>query len=176
MPQRPKAPEQSTGRVVLGEIAGAHGVRGAVKVLSWTRPRSNIFDYPIWQLDSHEGSRTVQVKSGREQGRGLVAELEEVSDRDAALALRGATITVERAALPKTAPGEYYWIELEGLTVETLDGQKLGRITGLMETGANDVLVVKGDRERLIPYIPDEFVRSVDLAAGRMVVDWDPEF
>ncbi len=176
VPQRPKAPEHDTERVVLGEIAGAHGVRGAVKVISWTRPRHNIFDYAVWHLNTGTGLRTMQVKNGREQGKGLVAELADINDRDAASALRGAVITVERSALPAAAEGEYYWADLQGLAVETTTGQQLGKVTGLMETGANDVLVVKGDRERLIPYVPEEFVQSVDLAAGRMVVDWDPEF
>ncbi len=176
VPPRPKAPEVSTERVVLGEIAGAHGVRGAVKVVSWTRPRLNIFEYRAWQLDSGNGLQTVQVKNGREQGRGLVAELAEITDRDAALALRGAAITVARSALPPAADGEFYWADLQGLAVETTTGQSLGIVTGLMETGANDVLVVNGDRERLIPYVPGEFVQSVDLGAGRLVVDWDPEF
>lgn len=176
VPPRPKAPEQDTGRVVLGEIAGAHGVRGAVKVISWTRPRRNIFDYAVWHLDNGTDLQTMQVKNGREQGKGLVAELAEINDRDSALALRGSAITVERSALPATAEGEYYWADLQGLAVETTTGQPLGTVTGLIETGANDVLVVNGDRERLIPYVPEEFVQSVDLASGRMVVDWDPEF
>jgi 16S rRNA processing protein RimM len=88
----------------------------------------------------------------------------------------GAEIAVEREQLPETGPEEYYWTDLEGLSVVCQDGTELGRIDHLMETGANDVLVVIGERERLIPYIPGQVIKSVDLENGRMVVDWDPEF
>ncbi len=176
VPARPKAPEQTAERLVLGEIVGVHGVRGAVKVMSWTRPRLNIMDYPVWQLDGPAGTQSVKLRAGREQGKGLVAELEGVSDRDQAELLRGMLITVERSALPDKAPGEYYWVDLEGLAVQTMNGQPLGTVSGLIETGANDVLVVTGERERLIPYVPDVYVIAVDLAAGQMTVDWDPEF
>lgn len=163
-------------RIVLGEIVGAHGVRGEVKLHSWTRPRENILGYPVWTLEKGESGHEYEVAGGRHQGKGLVARLTGVDDRDAAAALQGSRITVPRSALPAKAPGEYYWAELEGLDVETLTGEPLGKVTGLIETGANDVLVVAGERERLIPYAPGVYIQSVDLSGGRMVVDWDPEF
>lgn len=167
---------ESPDDVVLGEVVGAHGVRGDVRVHSDTRPRENILDYPVWTLVLKGERRDYAVRNSRRQGKGLVATLEGISDRDSAMALRGCEIRVPRARLPTPEPGEYYWADLEGLEVVTAAGVQLGVVTGLLETGANDVLVVSGDRERLIPYVPDRHVLAVDLAAGRMQVDWDPEF
>ena len=99
-----------------------------------------------------------------------------VADRDAAESWVGAQIWVERSALPKLPQGEYYWADLEGLSVETVEGVVLGVVSHLFATGANDVVAVKGERERLIPFVQPDVIRSIDLAQERMVVDWDPEF
>jgi 16S rRNA processing protein RimM len=109
------------------------------------------------------------------QGRALVARLEGHDDRDAAAALRGKSVAVPRAALPQTQSGEYYWADLIGLAVVNGNAQALGRITGLLQTGANDVLVVAGERERLIPFIA-EVIRDVDLDAGVMRVEWGADY
>jgi len=168
--------------VVLGEIVSVHGIRGAVKVNSGTDPLDNVLDYPKWILRRGAETRTVTVLEGRVQGRILVVTLEGVSDRDQALALVGYEICVARDALPDLEQGEFYWHQLEGLQVVTVEGQLLGRVDHLLETGSNDVLVVKpcdgslDQRERLLPYLPDLYVKSIDLQAGMMQVDWDPEF
>ena len=108
---------------------------------------------------------------------GVVSTMSSHSHIESAIALSDVSlIAVERDQLPETAPDEYYWTDLEGLSVVCQDGTELGRIDHLLETGANDVLVVQGERERLIPYIPGQVIRQVDLENGRMVVDWDPEF
>ena len=117
-----------------------------------------------------------KVLSGRIHGKGLVARLEGVDDRDTAHSLKGFDIAVNRDQLPKTTEGEYYWVDLEGLDVRTIEGVALGKVDYLFETGANDVLVVKGDRERLVPYISDQVIKSVDLQKALIVVDWDPDF
>jgi 16S rRNA processing protein RimM len=91
-------------------------------------------------------------------------------------ALRGTEILVPREALPPPAPGEYYWVDLEGLRVVNVDGTDFGTVSHLFSTGANDVLVARGDRERLIPFVDPDYVRSVDFEAGVVTVDWDPEF
>jgi len=162
--------------IVLGEVVGAHGVRGEIKVYSATRPRENIFDYSPWRLESSGEFRHRALIRGRRQGKGLVAQLEGIDDREAALSLRGSRIGVLRSQLPALDDEEYYWADLQGMQVITRQGVDLGIVTGLMETGANDVMVVRGDRERLIPYVPDRYVVSVDAAAGVLEVDWDPEF
>lgn len=161
--------------VRLGEICGVYGVRGWVKLFSFTDPRTNLLDYSDWLLEHDGGSRRVHVESARQSGRHLIAKLEGVDDRDAALTLIGAVISVERSRLPPCAPGEYYWADLEGLEVRNESGASLGRVERLLATGANDVLVLDGG-DRMIPFVTDRIVRSVDLSAGVIVVDWDESY
>lgn len=113
---------------------------------------------------------------GRQHGKGVIALLADCSDRDQARALTGCEIGISRDALPAAQPGEYYWHDLQGLKVVTLAGEALGSVDHLIETGANDVLVVKGDRERLIPFVMGQVIVQVDLEQGEIRVDWDREF
>ena len=165
-------------RVLIGRIVGRYGVQGWLKIESFAEPRMRIFDYQPWLLGAAPGTeREVSGVKGRPQGKGMVAQLPGVDDRDQAAALIGTDIHVAREQLPPPAKGEYYWVDLEGLDVVTTDNVELGRVSHLFATGANDVVVVRdGTRERLIPFVQGSYVRSVDLSAGRMVVDWDPEF
>ena len=162
--------------VLMGEIAGVRGVGGELKLHSWTRPRENILDYPVWTLRRGGKADDWTLVAGGWRGKNLVARLEGVSDREAARALVGSQVMVARASIPEAEAESFYWFELQGLAVETVEGVPLGVVSGLIETGANDVLVVHGERERLIPYTPGVHVHAVDLDAGRMRVDWDPEF
>lgn len=162
--------------VTLGRISGVHGVRGWVKVLSYCEPRVNIVGFGLWTLRNRAGERTLQVEDGREQGAGVVAKLRGVDDRDQARGLVGAEVVVERAALPKCGPGEYYWTDLEGLGVVTPDGFRLGTVDHLVAAGDQDVLVLAGRPERLIPFVQGAVIKSVDLDAGVIVADWSPEF
>jgi 16S rRNA processing protein RimM len=163
-------------RVILGKIAGVYGVRGWVKVISETKPKENIFDYIPWQIKLNGEWCTVEVIQGKSHGKGLVAQLESYDDRDQARQLVGAEIAIFKHQLPQAEEGEYYWADLIGLNVITLDGKTLGKVDHLLETGANDVLVVKGEREHLIPFVQGQFILQVDLEAGLIRVDWDPEF
>lgn len=165
-----------TPSLLMGRIAGPHGVQGWLKVLSYARPAAAIFGYQPWQLRHRGADLPFAVAEWRQQGRGLVFRALSVTDRSTAEGMAGAEIWVPRSALPPAAPGEYYWADLEGLAVSTVGGVELGRVSHLLDTGANDVLVVQGERQRLIPFIRGQYVRSVDLAAGRIVVDWDPDF
>ncbi len=163
--------------VLLGRVVGVHGVRGELKLESYTEPRTQIFRYQPWRMRSVVGETTVEGCRGRAQGKGIVGEIPGVGDRDAALALIGTEIWVDRSALPKLKPGEFYWSDLEGLEVVTLDNVSLGRVSHLIATGSNDVMMVRdGERERLIPYLPGQYVEKVDLESNRMTVDWDPDF
>lgn len=159
----------------MGRIVGVFGVEGWVKVESFSDPRINLGRYRPWQVTLAGVELRVEKPQLRPHGKGLVAKLEGIDDRDAAAALVGAEIRVPRERLPKAKSGEFYWADLEGLAVKTVDGIDLGTVSHLVATGANDVLVVRGDRERLLPYIPD-VVRHVDPATGLIEVDWDPEF
>ena len=163
--------------VLMGRVLGAFGVRGELKVDSFTDPVGAILRYRPWILrDAHGAERTLDGVRGRESSKGVVASLPGIDDRDAAEAMRGTEILVLRDALPPPGPDEYYWIDLEGLRVVTLEGVELGTVSHLLATGANDVLVVKGDRERMLPFVQPQFVAGVDFEAGVITVDWDPEF
>jgi len=164
--------------ILLGRIVGLFGVDGWVKVESYTEPRASIFRYRPWLLSLPGGGSTqIDGAHGRVQGKGLVAALPQVADRDAAALLVGAEIRVPRARLPKPRSGEYYWADLEGLDVVNEEGVAFGRVSHLFSTGANDVLVVRdGERERMIPFVLDRFVTDVDLDRRRMTVAWDADF
>ena len=164
--------------VILGRISGLYGVKGWLKIFSYTDPRENILNYRDWYVrkESNEPWRLVTLHNGKAQGKGIIAQLIDIDDRDRAAELLGAEIAIPRDLLPETSADEYYWAELIGLRVLTVSGDDLGRVDHLIETGANDVLVVQGDRERLIPYIPGQVIVDIDLAQGIIHVDWDPEF
>ena len=169
------SPSQIDGLVKVGDIVGLFGVKGWLKIHSYTRPRQDIFGYDRWMLGQDGKWSRVVPRQGKVQGKGLIVELEGVSDRDQAATLLGAEIAIERDQLPTLPKGEFYWQDLEGLRVEDQQGQLLGVVKHLFETGANDVMVVQGDKEHLIPYI-DSVVLEVNTDAGLIRVDWDREF
>jgi 16S rRNA processing protein RimM len=166
-------------RLLLGKIVGVFGVEGWVKLESYAEPRIRIFGYRPWFVSAADGSQSeFESAQGRAQGKGIIARLPGIDDRDAAAALIGAEIRIPRSALPKPRRGEYYWTDLEGLDVVNTQGIAFGRVSHLFATGANDVLVARDDagRERMIPFVTGEFVKEVDLDSGRILVDWDAEF
>ncbi|WP_111497461.1 MULTISPECIES: ribosome maturation factor RimM [Marinobacter] len=167
---------------VIGRITSVFGVKGWVKVYSYTDPMEGILEYRHWQVSQGGKPVPLEVVEGKRHGPGIVVRLKGVSDRDVARSYCGLDVSVPTGELPDLPEGEYYWFQLEGLLVETSRGDNLGRVKHLMETGANDVLVVRATstsidkRERLIPYLPDDVIQQIDLDARRIVVDWDPEF
>ncbi len=160
----------------VGEISGVFGLKGWVKIFSYTEPRENILSYSVWQLRKNRDIKPIKVKEGQRQGKNVVAHLVGVDDRDVAEGLVGWEIYIERDQLPALAKDEYYWADLVGLKVVTEAGVDLGSVDHLFETGANDILVVVGDRERLIPFLMGQTVLKVDLDGKRLTVDWDPDF
>lgn len=171
----PPDSSQAEEWVVLGEISGVFGVRGWVKIYSHTSPRTNILDYPVWYLKKSGQWVACKLLNGRAQGKGVVAQLESCQDRDQAAELIKTAIAIPRNQLPEIGLGEFYWNDLEGLSVVTESGVDLGTVESLFETGANDVMVVKGERQRLLPFTHDA-IKDVDLAGGLITVDWDPDF
>jgi len=163
-------------RIVIGKVGGPFGVKGWIKLLSWIEPREEIADYSPWQIGRGDQWKEWKVAEFRPHGKGLAARLVGLDDRDKAAELLGAEIAVWRDQLGEPEPGQYYWADLVGLEVKSADGASFGRVDGLMATGANDVLVVKGERERLIPFIHGQVIKGVDLDAGIITVDWDPDF
>ena len=168
--------------ITVGRLHGAFGVRGEVKLESHTDPDRAIARYQPWVLrDARGNERACEGAKVRAGGKGLIATLPGVADKDAADALRGTEVLVPRSALPPPAPGEYYWVDLEGLRVVNLEGADFGTVSHLFATGANDVLVARGgvsgdSRERMIPFVQPDVIRGVDFEAGVVTVDWDADF
>jgi 16S rRNA processing protein RimM len=159
----------------MGRIAGPFGVLGWVKVQPFTEEIDGLLKFPVWSLGRGEQWREVKVLDSEAHHTTLVAKLEGCNDRDAAAALKGLEIAVPREALPDAPENEYYWSDLIGLEVVNVQGEVLGKVAELLETGANDVLVVEGERERLLPFTA-QVILKVDLAAGRISVDWGADY
>ena len=166
--------------IVLGKISSPYGIKGWVKIFSYTDPADNILQYQPWFIKRKGIWERVAIKEGRIHGKSLVAFIDSINDRDSAQRLKGCEIAIRREQLPPAKPGEYYWIDLIGLRVVNQLGIELGVVDHLMETGANDVLVVldatQNGKERLIPFVMNEFVKTVDLENNALYVDWDADF
>jgi len=160
--------------IALGHISGIHGINGWLKIHSLTEPREAIFEYQPWLLG--EQRESVRIKQGKRHGKHLIALLEKTDDRDQAQQLLNKKIACFRDQFPELPETSYYWTDLIGLRVETPGGMNLGTIRNMLATGANDVMVVQGERERLIPFVDGTYVKCVDLEQGLVVVDWDPDF
>jgi 16S rRNA processing protein RimM len=160
--------------VVLGRVGAPFGVQGWLKVQSYTDPVEGVVDYPAWEL--HRGSSLGRraVLEWKRAGSGLAVRLEGIDSLEAARALTGAEVRVERAELPPTAPGEHYWHDLIGLDAFSPAGVPLGRVAGILDLPAHPVLVLGGERERLVPLV-QERLAGVDLDAGRLTLDWHPD-
>jgi 16S rRNA processing protein RimM len=175
-PAPSRDPGRGQERIVLGRIAGPFGVRGWVKVLSFTEPPEQILEFPCWRVTQAAGdSRELRPLEGRRHGKGLVARIEGIEDRDGAVALARPELWIERRELPALAQGEFYRADLVGLEVVNEEGRRLGRVDHFLDLPANPVMVVAGEREHWVPLVP-RHLRRVDLEAGRVVVDWDPDF
>lgn len=159
--------------VVLGYVSGVHGLKGWVKVFSYTDPRSAILDYQPWRLVKEGGEpRVVTIERGQPHGKTIIAVLPGVTSPETARALIGSEIRLPRDDLPESEAGTWYWSDLQGLAVINREGVQLGTVKQMIETGANDVMVLAGERERLIPFVLERVVDRVDLAAREIHVDW----
>ena len=166
----------SSQLINVGEISGIFGVKGWVKIFSFTQPRENILQYSPWQISQSGELQEIEVLKGKRQGKTIVACLKGIETREQAAQLIGSKVQISKDLLPETDHDEYYWHDLIGLKVETLGGIDLGVVDSMLETGANDVLVVKGDRERLIPFLQPDTVVNINIETGLMQVDWDADF
>jgi 16S rRNA processing protein RimM len=168
--------------VVVGKLLGPYGVKGWLKLYSHTQPIENIGNYnPLW-INRGGSWQPVNVEHVQRHGKGLVTKIVGCDDREHAPGYTGCELAIKREQLPQLPQDDFYWSDLEGLSVVTTQGERLGKVSHLFETGSNDVVVVKScadsidQRERLIPYSWGEAVKQVDLATGTMVVDWDKDF
>lgn len=159
--------------LVLGRITGLFGVRGWVKVFSYTEPREAVLNYKRWLLSRKGEWQAATVAEGQRHGKTVIVRIDGFDDREQAATLIGTEIGVPREELPETGDGHYYWSDLEGLRVVNRDGTEFGKVAYLLETGAKDVMVIKGEKERLIPFVMHKVVLGVDLAEGVINVDWE---
>jgi 16S rRNA processing protein RimM len=164
--------------VVVGKFGAPHGVRGLIKVISSTEIPDAIMDYQPWYIEEEGEWQILPLTTVGLKGQQVMAEIDGITDRDEVKEYTGCEIAVPYTALPKVAEGEYYWADLEGLTVITETGQILGLIDHIFNAGASDVIVVEGEGENqryLIPFVQGDTVKSIDLAEKTMIVNWDPE-
>lgn len=169
--------------IVVGTLGTVYGIKGWLKVNSFTDVAEAIFDYSPWLVHQQGEWREIRVSGWKRHNKGLICKLDGIDLREEALALTNLEIGVNADNLPELPEGEYYWRDLIGCSVVTTKGYNLGEVTELMETGSNDVLVVKanvndafGQKERLLPFLEGQVVLKVDLAAKTIEVDWDPGF
>ncbi|HRK77412.1 MAG TPA: ribosome maturation factor RimM [Thiobacillus sp.] len=159
----------------MGRIAAPFGIKGWIKVQPYSEDPGTLMDFVSWRVGRGEQQAHYTVETVQDHGKALVAKLAGIDDRDAAYALRGQEISVAKRDLPPPEENEFYWSDLIGLTVVNREGIELGKVDSLMEGGANDLLVVKGAREHLIPFVA-AFVGKVDLAGGTIEVDWGEDY
>jgi 16S rRNA processing protein RimM len=169
--------------VTLGKVGAVYGIKGWLKIHSFTDDQEAILDYFPWSLKLGNKVQSVEITDWRKHNNGLVVKVAGIDDRDIAQKLVGSEIFVSEDALSDLPEGEFYWRDLIGMAVVTDKGYDLGRVSDIMETGANDVLVVKanlkdgfGKKERLIPYLMDQVILSISAEDKQICVDWDPGF
>ncbi len=185
--------QDEAGLIVIGKIVGVHGIKGWLKILSFTRPRENIFNYGPWLIKRRLVKQSLvkqnisiplgnewqemELLGGKRQGKGLIASLEGITDRNEAMILVGSELAIDRDKLPAPKEGEFYWHDLINMQVINQQDEILGVVTELLETGANDVLVVEADKQRyLIPYVQDVYIKDIDTEQGVIQVDWQSDF
>ncbi|MBT3195899.1 MAG: ribosome maturation factor RimM [Candidatus Ruthia sp.] len=169
------ATTSSPKRLLVGKINGLFGVQGWVKIFSHTHPRKNILSYQPWHIKVDGQWQTLNIVKGREQGKTIVAQLKDINDRDQAKSMIGIDLYIEKSQLPKLPKGKHYWEDLIGLEVINQNNVVLGKVLNLVDTGANNVLVVNGKKEHWVPYI-EPFLISVDIDKQQILVDWDEDF
>ncbi len=173
--------------IIVGRVTALFGVKGWLKLHSYTQPITNLLQYKQQCFISVAGDwQPVSFDQGHRHGKGLVVHIKGCDDRDEGRRYIQSDLAIEAGSMPQLEQDEYYWHQLEGLQVwiQGSDGarQLLGRVDHLLETGSNDVLVIKScqgsvdQRERMLPYRPNEVIKSIDLETGSMIVDWDPMF
>lgn len=174
--------EQSGKYVKVARIGAAYGIKGWIKLISFTDPKDNILSYRHFLTPQSSALVGLEIDQSRAQGKGFVGHIKDCDDRDLTREYTGKDLYIEKALLPELKSDEYYWYQLQGLRVLTLNGDDLGIVDHLLETGANDVLVVKADEnsidgeERLIPYIRDRVIDSIDLDKREIRVNWEKDY
>lgn len=169
--------------IIVGKLGSSYGIRGWLRVFSFTEEPDSLFDYKPWYIQRSGKWQEVEVESFKPHNQDTIVKLKGIDDRDDANLLTNFEIYVNAQDLPSLDEGDFYWKDLIGCKVVTINGYDLGQVSDLMETGSNDVLVVKanlkdafGAKERLIPFVEEQFIKQVDLSTKQITVDWDPAF
>ena len=170
--------DESLDYLIVGRLGKSHGVHGWIKLHSFTAPKSNILTYSKLHIKKPDGWQLLETCGKKDQTSGIIIQIKDcTTPEQASQYYTGLDIAILEENLPALDKGEFYWKDLEGLDVINTDGVSLGKVDYLIETGANDILVLlDGDKQRLIPFIMDEYVTEIDLSASRMTVDWDANF
>ncbi len=163
------------GYIITGKVGATYGIKGWLKVYSYTEEAAQILQYKPWYLAEGPNWQAFELEDGRQHGKAIVVKFPGIETPEEARKLTGRAIAIQREQLPVLPENEYYWADLEGLTVLDQNGQILGQIAYLIATGSNDVLVIRDQagKERAIPYLPGTVIKKIDLKEQRMVVDWD---
>ena len=177
---KPVAPKQP---IVLGKMGSTYGIRGWLRVFSSTENAESIFDYQPWFIQRAGQWQLVELEDWKRHSQDLIIKVKGVDDRDAANLLTNCEIQVDSEQLPPLVGDDYYWKDLMGCQVVTTSGYELGKVIDMMETGSNDVMVVRanlkdafGMKERLVPFLHGQVIKKVDLAAKIIEAEWDPGF
>ena len=165
--------KSSCNWVVIGKLGKAHGVKGLISVISYMEPRENILNYPDWFIKERGEWRTLPRSEVKVTPKGIFVHVDGYDKREEVATLTNAEISIPKKLLPALAEGDYYWDDLIGLNVKTIQNLSLGQVDSIISTGSNDVLIVCGEKRNLIPYLQDDVVKNVDLVAGEIIVDWD---
>lgn len=167
---------QPAGTILVGRIGKVHGIKGWMRLHSFTQPIEEILAYQPWLIKQKNSWQELEVEASKAHHGSLLIKLVGIETPESAQAYVNAELIVKREQLPALADDEFYWNDLLGFTVVTQAGIELGKLDHWLATGANDVIVVKGEKEHLIPFVMQRFIVEVDTAAKRITVDWDPEF
>lgn len=166
--------ETATKYIVIGKLGTPYGVKGWIKLQTYTEYGASILEYSPWYFSEPDGQyREIKIEEGKPHGSGFIVKFPGIDTPEDVRRFAGKTISIQRSQLPELKKNEYYWSDLDGLTVINKNGEILGKIVFLIETGANDVLVVKGTKEHAIPYLPGTVVLNIDLEKKEMLVDWE---
>lgn len=162
--------------VIIGRFGKVHGIKGLITVISFAEPRDNILNYTHWHARINHQWQPLDITHVDVTNKHILVQIKGFSEREQVASLTNIDIGIRKEQLPDLATGEYYWHQLCGMQVVNQQGDTLGTVLEILPTGANDVLVVEGDKRHLIPYLPGRYVISVDPGKGQIVVDWDPDF
>ena len=164
-------------KIYLGKITGVHGIKGWLKIQSFSSPPENILNYPSWIINNQGEEDFYSIEQGRKQNNKIVVKLEKIDDRNTAESLINSKIQIQRSDLPKLSNENYYWSDLVGLSVLNSEETVIGKIESLIETGANDVMVIitSKDERILIPFVIHEIIKEVNLELNYIKIDWSIE-